>query len=139
MARVDKAANCIYIMCKACYVLLATEEMEGPEYSRVEGVDLASIKSTIVKRQRDFLGHEFLPILHVRKQSEEDPLATILVPTAKLPVRYIQRNCTRSRLQPGVLQPVVGPLWMELPGLLTSVSRHLDLFFLPCGGINVYR
>ena len=49
------AANCLCIMCKACYVRLATEEMEGPGCSRVEGVDLASIKITIVKHQRDFL------------------------------------------------------------------------------------
>ena len=40
--------------CALC-VRLDTEEMEGPGYSRVEGVDLASIKSTIVKRQREFL------------------------------------------------------------------------------------
>ena len=39
----------------ALFVRLATEEMEEPGYSRVEGVDLASIKITIVKRQRDFL------------------------------------------------------------------------------------
>ena len=39
----------------ALYVRLATEEMEGPGYSRLEDVDLASIKITIVKRQRDFL------------------------------------------------------------------------------------
>ena len=44
--RVDKAAKCMYIMCKACYVQVAAEEIEGPGYARVEGVDLASIKST---------------------------------------------------------------------------------------------
>ena len=53
--RVDKAANCLCIMCKACCVRLATDEMEGPGYSRIEGVDLASIKSTIIKHQADFL------------------------------------------------------------------------------------
>ena len=42
--RVDKAANCLLcIICKACYTQLATEEMEGPGYSRVEGEDLVSI------------------------------------------------------------------------------------------------
>ena len=41
-------------VCALC-VRLATEEMGEPGYSRVEGVDLALIKSTIVKIQRDFL------------------------------------------------------------------------------------
>ena len=71
--RVDKAANCLCIICKACYVRLATEEMEGPGYSRIEGVDLASIKSTITKRQADFLRQEHLPIPLVRKQSDGTP------------------------------------------------------------------
>ena len=87
--RVDKAANCLCIMCKACYVQLATDKMEGPGYSRIEGVDLASIKSTIIKRQADFLRQEHLPIPLLRKQSDEDLPATILVPTDRLPVRYI--------------------------------------------------
>ena len=87
--RVDKAANCLCIMCKACYVRLTTDEMEGPGYSRIEGVDLASIKSTITKRQADFLRQEHLPIPLARKQSDEDPPKSILVPTDRLPVRYI--------------------------------------------------
>ena len=58
-------------------------------YSRIEGVDIASIKSTIIKRQADFLQREHLPIPLVRKQSDGDPLATILVPKDRLPVRYI--------------------------------------------------
>ena len=72
--RVDKAANCLCIMCKACYVRLVTDEMEGPGYSRIEGADFASIKSTIIKRQADFLRQEHLPIPLARKQSDEDPL-----------------------------------------------------------------
>ena len=43
ITRVDKAANCLCIICKACYVQLAKAEMEGPGYSRVEGEDLVSI------------------------------------------------------------------------------------------------
>ena len=54
ITRVDKAANCLCIMCKACYVRLATEEMEGPGYSRVEGVALASIKSIIENASETF-------------------------------------------------------------------------------------
>ena len=76
-------------MCKAWYVRLATEEMEGPGYSRIQEVDLASIKSTITKCQADSLRQEHLPIPLVRKQSDEDPPAIILVPTDRLPVRYI--------------------------------------------------
>ena len=62
---------------------------EGPGYSRVEGEDLVSIKSVIVKRQLDFLRQEFLPIPHVRKRSDKNPLHTVLDPTERLPVRYI--------------------------------------------------
>ena len=74
--RVDKAANCLCILCKSCYVQLPTDEMEGSGYSRIEGVDLASIKSAIIKRQADFLRQEHLPIPLVLKQSDEDPSAT---------------------------------------------------------------
>ena len=64
--------------------------MAGSGYSRVDGVDLVSIKSTLVKRKRDFVRLEFLPISHIlRKQSKKDPLKIILVPTDRLPVRYI--------------------------------------------------
>ena len=48
------------------------------------------MKSTILKRQRDFIRQEHLPIPQVHKQSDEDPLMIIiLVPTDRLPVRYI--------------------------------------------------
>ena len=87
ITRVDKAANCLCIICKACYIQLATEEMEDPGYSR--GEDLVSIKSVIVKRQLDFLRQEFLPIPHVRKRSNKNPLQIVLTPTERLPVRYI--------------------------------------------------
>ena len=90
ITRVDKAANCLLcIICKACYIQLATEEMEGPGYSRVEGEDLVSIKSVIVKRRLDFLRQEFLPIPHVRKRSDKNPLQTVLTPSERLPVLYI--------------------------------------------------
>ena len=89
ITRVDKAANCLCIICKACYIQLATEEMEGPGYSRAEREDLVSIKSVIDKRQLDFLRQEFLPIPHVRKRSDKNPLQTVLNPTERLPVRYI--------------------------------------------------
>ena len=62
ITRVDKAANCLCIICKACYVQLAKAEMEGPGYSRVEG-DLVSIKSVIVKRQWNFYDRNFYPSL----------------------------------------------------------------------------
>ena len=86
---VDKAANRLCIICKACYVQLTKAEMEGPEYSRVEGEDLVSIKSVIVKRQWDFLRQEFSPIPQIRKRSEKNPLQIVLAPTDRLPVRYV--------------------------------------------------
>ena len=70
--------------------------MEGPGYSRIEGADFASIKSTIIKRQADFLRQEHLPIPLARKQSDEDPPATILVPTDRLPVRYITAKLNKN-------------------------------------------
>ena len=58
ITRADKAANCLCIICKACYVQIATEEMESPGCSIV-GEYLASMKSVIVKRQWYFLQQEF--------------------------------------------------------------------------------
>ena len=63
------------MLCTTCF----TDEMEGPGYSRIEGVHLASIKSTIIKHQADFLRQEHLPIPPVRKESDEDPPATRLL------------------------------------------------------------
>ena len=57
--------------------------------SRVEGGYFVSLKSVTVKRQLDFLRQEFLPIPHVRKRSDKNPLQTVLNPTERLPVRYI--------------------------------------------------
>ena len=94
--RVDKAANCLCIVCKACYVQFPTEEMEGPGYSRVEGENIASIKSAIVKRQLDFLQQEFLPIPQMRKGSEGNPLQIVLTPTDRLSVRYIIAKSHKS-------------------------------------------
>ena len=57
--RMDKAANCLCVICKGCCVQLVTEEMEVPGYSRVEREGFASIMSAIVKRQWDFLRQKF--------------------------------------------------------------------------------
>ena len=113
-----KAANCLLcIMCKACYVQLTTEEMKGPGYSRVEGVGLALIKNIIVKRHRDFLRQEHLPIPHARKQSEEDPLTTVLVPIDRLPVRYITEKLHKNPAATRDTTVCCDPLWMKLLGL----------------------
>ena len=37
ITRVDKAANCLCVMCKACYKRVAMAELNGPAYERVEG------------------------------------------------------------------------------------------------------
>lgn len=43
--KVDKAANCVGIMCKHCYARLATAELEGPGYDKIEG-ELEGIHET---------------------------------------------------------------------------------------------
>ena len=71
--------------------------MEGPGYStRKEGEDFTSVKNNIVKRQQDFLRQEFLPIPHVRKCSDENPLAIVPTPTVKLPVRYVMAKLHKN-------------------------------------------
>ena len=62
ITRVDKAANCLSIMCKACYVRVAEAELNGPEYTKVNGESLEAIMDTIVLRQKQFLKEEHLPI-----------------------------------------------------------------------------
>ena len=51
-----------------------------------------------MKRQQDFLRHEFLPISHMRKSSGEGHFKTILIPTGRLLVRYI---AAKSHKDPG--------------------------------------
>ena len=38
--RVDKAANCLRVMRKACYKRVAMAQLNGPAYERVEGQSL---------------------------------------------------------------------------------------------------
>ena len=40
ITRVDKAADCLCVMCKACYKRVAMAELNGPAYERVEGESL---------------------------------------------------------------------------------------------------
>lgn len=85
-SRVDKAANCICIMCKACYVRLATDELEGPGYQRLEG-ELIAVQRDIVDRQWEFFETEKLPITQVKYRDEEDEIQ--YKDTEKLPTRYL--------------------------------------------------
>ena len=43
ITRVDKAADCLCVMCKACYKRVAMAELNGPAYERVEGESLEII------------------------------------------------------------------------------------------------
>ena len=36
ITKVDKAANCLSVLCKACYARVSTAELSGPGYKRVE-------------------------------------------------------------------------------------------------------
>ena len=45
--RLDKAANCLCVMCKACYKRVAMAELNGPAYERVEGESLEVIMEGI--------------------------------------------------------------------------------------------
>ena len=47
ITRVDKAANCLCLMCKACYKRVAMAELNGPAYERVEGESLEVIMEGI--------------------------------------------------------------------------------------------
>ena len=85
-SRVDKAANCICIICKACYVRLATDELKGPGYQRLEG-ELIAVQRDIVDRQWEFLETEKLPITPVKYRDEEDEIQ--YKDTEKLPTRYL--------------------------------------------------
>ena len=39
ISRVDEAANCLSVMCKACYKRVAEAELNGEGYERIGGAD----------------------------------------------------------------------------------------------------
>ena len=65
ITRVDKAANCLCVTCKACYKRAAMAELNGPAHERVEGESLEIIMEDITERQLKYLKLEYLPIPRV--------------------------------------------------------------------------
>lgn len=61
ISRVDKAANCLSVMCKACYIRIAEDEVNGDGYEKVVDGNFKEIMDTIIKRQLDFFKKEHLP------------------------------------------------------------------------------
>ena len=69
-ARVDKAENCLCVMCKACYKRVAMAELNGPANERVEGESLEILMEAITERQLKYLKLEHLPIPRVNVKFE---------------------------------------------------------------------
>ena len=59
---VDKAANCLSVMCNACYARVTTAELSGPGYTRVESELFPDLIEKIPTRQITYLLKEHLPI-----------------------------------------------------------------------------
>ena len=55
LTKVDKAANSLCVMCKACYKRVAMGELNGPAYERVEGKSLEIIIEDITERKLKYL------------------------------------------------------------------------------------
>ena len=84
---VDKAANCLCVMCIACYKRAAMAELNGPAYERV-GESLETIMEDITERQLKYLNLEYLPIPRVNAKIPNSHEYS-LEPTEKQPVRYL--------------------------------------------------
>ena len=65
ITRVDKAANFLCVMSKACSKNVAMAELNGPAYERVEGESLEILMEDITERQLKYLKLEYLPIPRV--------------------------------------------------------------------------
>ena len=70
ITRVDKAENCLCVMCKACYKRVAMAELNGPANERVEGESLEILMEAITERQLKYLKLEHLPIPRVNVKFE---------------------------------------------------------------------
>ena len=86
ITRVDKAANCLCVMCKACYKRVSMAELNGPAYERVESLEV--IMEGITQRQLKYLKLEYLPITRVNEKIPDSDEYS-LEPTKKQPLRYL--------------------------------------------------
>ena len=55
ITKVDKAANCLCIMCKACYKRVVMQELDDPGYKRVERDSLETTMDNVIERQQEYL------------------------------------------------------------------------------------
>ena len=53
ITKVDKAANCVCIMCKACYKRVVMQKLDSPAYKRVERDTLETVMDNIIERQQE--------------------------------------------------------------------------------------
>ena len=62
ITEVEKAANCLSVMCEACYARVTTAELSGPGYTRVDSEMFPDLIEKITTRQITYLLKEHLPI-----------------------------------------------------------------------------
>ena len=93
ITKVDKAANCLSVMCKACYARVTTGELSGPGYTRVESELFPDLIEKITTRQITYLLKEHLPIpmVMVKIQHPQNPHKHkyVKIYSTQIPVRYL--------------------------------------------------
>ena len=100
ITKVDKAANCLSVMSKACYAGVTVAELSGPAYKRIDGESLTEILQQITTRQLDYLRSAYLPIPLISvKDPDPDPRKYTLEQLTNIPVIYIMPKLHRD---PGI-------------------------------------
>ncbi len=97
-SRVDKAANCISIMCKACYIRIGKAEVEGDGHERIgePGEHYDAVSKKIMVNQARFLKEEHLPRPRVSARVGKQVLK---FPTIKLPTRYLMPKLHKKEIK----------------------------------------
>lgn len=97
ISRVDKAANCLSVMCKACYIRIAEAEVNGEGYEKMVGGTFEEIKETIILRQLAFLKEENLP---APTELKTNPLTQKRRrrKTHKQPTRYLMPKLHKDKI-----------------------------------------
>ena len=115
IARVDKAANCLSVICKKCYIDIAkADEVEGDGYETIGGgEEFEEVRNTIVKRQLEYLKQQHLPApkVEVKVGNQKFSFYTELLPT-----RYLMPKPTKSWLNFVALRLAVRLLRKGFPG-----------------------
>ena len=93
ITKVDQAANCLSVMCKACYARVTTSELSGPGYTPVESEVFPDLIDKITTKQITYLLKEHLPIpmVMVKIQDPQNPHKHKYVKrySTQIPVRYL--------------------------------------------------